>query len=140
MTEPEEKSGEIVEQGPKIPGHPNLKPFPKGYQGGPGRPPGRKNLKTIVREILETKAPRAYVEKLRGQGIEITDESWETVLTTVALAKAASGSIQHLREIWDRRDGKPRQAIDLDAKTEARVLIGLPPVKTIEGEAHGKDE
>jgi hypothetical protein len=90
----------------------NLKHFEPGHPGGPGRPPGMRNLKTVIREALEAEAPAEYVEKLKAQGVLVKDNSWDSVLAAVAMAKAASGSILHLREIWDRRDGKAKQTID----------------------------
>lgn len=109
----------------------NLRPpFEPGNPGGPGRPKGSRNLSTIIREALAAKAPKDYLEKLTARGIVLQEDTWESVLVAVAIGKAASGSIQHFREILDRTEGKPVQPVRASGTLDvaARVIIGLPEV------------
>lgn len=108
-------------------------PFEKGNPGGPGRPKGSRNLSTLIKDALAAKAPQDYIDKLTARGVTLEDHSWESVLVAIAIGKAASGSIQHLREILDRTEGKARQPIDATVDMRSTVLIGLPPVE----EEHG---
>lgn len=98
----------------------NLRPpFEAGNPGGPGRPKGSRNLSTIIREALAAKAPKDYLKKLTARGIVLQEDTWASVLVAIAIGKAASGSIQHLREILDRTEGKARQPIDAEIRAIA---------------------
>lgn len=94
-------------------------PFEKGNPGGPGRPKGSRNISTLIKAALATKAPQDYIDKLTARGVTLEDHSWKSVLVAIAIGKAASGSIQHLREILDRTEGKARQPIDAEIRAIA---------------------
>lgn len=94
-------------------------PFEKGNPGGPGRPKGSRNISTLIKDALAAKAPQDYIDKLTARGVTLEDHSWESVLVAIAIGKAASGSIQHLREILDRTEGKARQPIDAEIRAIA---------------------
>lgn len=99
-------------------------PFEKGNPGGPGRPKGSRNISTLIKDALAAKAPQDYIDKLTARGATLEDHSWASVLVAIAIGKAASGSIQHLREILDRIEGKARQPID--AEIEHSFTIEWP--------------
>lgn len=97
----------------------NLKHFKKGNQAskGYGRPKGSKSLTTVlniaIQQPLTLKNNTGKLEK------KITTE-W---LVSVMIREALKGSHKHLKEIWDRTEGKPLQTIatheskEIDAST-----------------------
>jgi HPt (histidine-containing phosphotransfer) domain-containing protein len=76
--------------------------FPKGISGNPS---GRPKLTRLT-------------DALRQQLAEINpDAPEETVAEEIAralISEAKTGNVQAIREIADRTEGKPKQAIDLD--------------------------
>ena len=81
----------------------NLKPFEPGQSGNPAGRPKSITLSEALRHELAKEAPEAaagetYAEKIAG----------------VLCAAAAGGNVNAAREIADRTEGKPRQAVDID--------------------------
>lgn len=84
--------------------------FVNGYQGGPGRPKGStKKLKLIVDEEL------AEMGAKDAQGNPV---SIERALVKKIIKMALAGDRKMIELIWNYRDGKPSQAIDLTSKGE----------------------
>jgi hypothetical protein len=78
----------------------NLKPFQKGQSGNPaGRP----------KAITLSEAIRAQLAQKYG-----ADSTYAEEIARVLCAEAARGNVTAAREIADRTEGKPKQAIDVD--------------------------
>ena len=84
------------------PGHKLGKKFPKGVSGNPSGRPKLTKLTEALREQLAEEMPNAP-EKTIAEGV-----------ARVLIREALSGNVQAIREIADRTEGKPKQAIDLD--------------------------
>jgi hypothetical protein len=78
------------------------KKFPPGSSGNPNGRPKLTRLSEAIREQLSEVMPGAS-EQTIAEGIA------ETLIKL-----ALSGDVQAIREIADRTEGKPKQAIDLD--------------------------
>jgi len=80
----------------------NLKPFPKGVSGNPaGRPKSitlSEALRLQLAEVMPEADERTYAEEI----------------ARVLCADAAKGNVMAAREIADRTEGKPKQALDID--------------------------
>jgi hypothetical protein len=79
----------------------NLTPFKPGQSGNPqGRPPGSKNLSTILKELLE-------------EEVDIDGEKlpFKTAIIKKLIFKAHRGNLRAIQEIFDRTEGKAKQEI-----------------------------
>ncbi len=80
----------------------NLKPFPKGVSGNPkGRPKSitlSEALRLQLAEVMPEADERTYAEEI----------------ARVLCADAAKGNVMAAKEIADRTEGKPKQALDID--------------------------
>lgn len=83
----------------------NLRPFPKGHKLG-GRKKGSKNMSTILKRILSEE-----MTVYDAQGKPHQQMVMEQVIKGL-IKPALEGSIAHIREIWDRSEGKPSQKIE----------------------------
>lgn len=90
----------------------NLKPFKPGSPGGPGRPKGSVSISKALEKMLEYKAPKKYIEKLKESGVKLSENTWRGVLAAITIAKAAGGSVRHLEILLDRLYGKPVQKVE----------------------------
>lgn len=86
----------------------NLKPFQKGNQAskGHGRPKGSKSLTSILKNALEK--PITLKNKQTGKVEKKATTEW---IVAVMIREALKGDHKHIREIWDRVEGKPLQMI-----------------------------
>jgi hypothetical protein len=76
--------------------------FQKGETGNPN---GRPKL---------TKLTEALREQLTELNPDATEETNAEAIARVLIREAISGNVQAAREIADRTEGKPKQAIDLE--------------------------
>ncbi len=84
------------------PGNKIGKQFPKGISGNPqGRPKITKLTEALRQQLAETN-PDAPEETIAEQ------------IARALISEAKIGNVQAIREIGDRTEGKPKQAIDLD--------------------------
>jgi hypothetical protein len=93
--------------------------FLKGVSGNPaGKPKGIKHMTTILTEALIAVA-------------ENGGESEDIAIVKALIQKAKSGDVSAIREIWDRTEGKPVQAIvteDEEGKTMPLHTINVTPI------------
>jgi hypothetical protein len=108
----------------------NLKPFKPGQSGNPAGRPKKALLSDALRRQLAITAP-GMPERTQAEAI-----------ASALIAEAIAGNVQAIREVGDRSEGKPAQAIALDLEvrdwrtlaassgleiddvlTEARLLI-----------------
>ncbi len=80
----------------------NLKPFPKGVSGNPGGRPKKALLSDALRRQIAEAVPNA------------PEKTIAEVIARALIREAVSGNVQAIREIGDRSEGKPAQAIALD--------------------------
>lgn len=93
----------------------NLKSWKKGQSGNPaGKPKGVRNRTTIVRELLESKAPD-------GSGL-VVDQVLQALLR-----KAVKGDVSAARELLDSAYGK------VTAESEPAVTYNMLPTVMING-------
>jgi hypothetical protein len=80
--------------------------FKKGHdRPGPGRPEGRRNVQTVVREVLETVVNQKSAYTGRPEEKAIVDH-----LTDVLLKKSfVDEDTKAIDMLFDRADGKPQQ-------------------------------
>lgn len=83
----------------------NLKPFQKGVSGNPA---GRPKSVTLS---------EAYRQQLAAQQTEGADAStYAEVIAKMVCEGAAKGNVNAARELADRTEGKPKQALDVDLR------------------------
>jgi hypothetical protein len=80
----------------------NLKPFPKGVSGNPAGRPKKALLSDALRRQLAEALPNA------------TEKTIAEVIARALIREAVAGNVQAIREVGDRTEGKPAQAIALD--------------------------
>lgn len=80
---------------------PKTKRFKEGNPGGPGRPPGRLNFKTIFEEAIKKISISENIKEC-----EI-----EKDLVVKAIKQANKGNYNYYRDLFDRLYGKPLQKI-----------------------------
>lgn len=81
--------------------------FVPGYQGGPGRPKGVLPMKSLIDEgLMEMGAKDAH-----GNPVPI-----EKALVQKIIKMALAGDRKMIEMIWNYRDGKPPQHIDVTSK------------------------
>ncbi len=78
------------------------KQFPKGVSGNPNGRPKLTRLTDALREQLAEAMPGAPERTIAEQ------------IARTLIREAIGGNVQAIREIGDRTEGKPKQAIDLD--------------------------
>lgn len=69
--------------------------------GGPGRPKGQRNYKTIYREALQK------IAKKLGKDAD----EFETEIVMTAITKARKGDLGFYKDLLDRLHGKPQQSV-----------------------------
>jgi len=103
----------------------NLKEFKKGRSGNPsGRPVGSKNLTTQAARILKKVAPESYIKAKNVRGLLVGKRV--TVADAIAalwIRKALQGDMKAIKELNDRFEGRPRQALDVAGSDGGPVEI-----------------
>ncbi len=102
MEDLKKTSGKQAVKGKFPPGNKVGPRFPKGQSGNPSGRPKLTRLTEALREQLAETLPDAP-ERTVAEAIART-----------LIREAISGNVQAAREIADRTEGKPKQAIDLD--------------------------
>ena len=80
----------------------NLEPFPKGVSGNPAGRPKSITLSEALRLQLAKVSPHA------------DERTYAEEIARVLCVKATRGNVNAAREICDRTEGKPKQAIDVE--------------------------
>ena len=89
---------------------PNPAEFKPGQTGNPkGRPKGTKNLSSLLKDMLNEKVDVLI------DGKKVQKEFQETIIRKLIL-KAAAGDIKAIAEIFDRVEGKAKQAISHESE------------------------
>jgi hypothetical protein len=84
----------------------NLRSWEKGQSGNPaGRPLRSKNIKTRLEKFL------ALTSEMKGEDGELFDKYDAIIIKTIE--QAIKGNPQARNDIFDRLEGKPKQAIDI---------------------------
>jgi hypothetical protein len=81
----------------------NLKPWPKGVSGNPTGRPKKKPLTDELERILLEEAPNS-----NGQ-------TWAAIIARALVRRASKGDVRAIAELGNRVEGKPVQAVELDA-------------------------
>ena len=89
----------------------NLTPFQPGQSGNPaGRPAGSRNIKTILRELLDV---AAQVKDNDGNLHEVTQLD---VICAKLVNMAKEGDLASIDRVFDRLEGKAAQSVDMTSK------------------------
>ncbi len=94
--------GKQTAKGKFSPGNKIGKQFPPGVSGNPSGRPKLTKLTEALREQLAEINPDAPEETVAEQ------------IARALISEAKTGNVQAVREIADRTEGRPKQAIDLD--------------------------
>lgn len=104
MKELVKTDGKQTAKGKFPPGNKIGKQFPKGQSGNPKGRPKLTRLTDALREQLAETNPDAPEETIAEQ------------IARALIKEAKSGNVLAIREIADRTEGKPKQAIDVDLR------------------------
>lgn len=96
--------GKQTVKGKFPPGNKIGKQFPKGISGNPSGRPKLTKLTEALREQLAEEMPNA------------PDRTVAEAIARALIKEAVTGNVLAIREIADRTEGKPKQAIDLDVR------------------------
>ncbi len=102
MTLIEKTNGKQTATGKFAPGNKIGNRFKKGESGNPSGRPKLTRLTEALREQLAEQMPNA------------SEETVAEAIARALIGEALTGDVQAIREIADRTEGKPKQAIDLD--------------------------
>lgn len=102
MKDFEKTNGKQAAKGKFPPGNKIGNRFPKGQSGNPNGRPKLTRLTDALRQQLAENSPDAK------------DTTIAEVIAGALIREAMSGNVQAAKEIADRTEGKPKQAIDLD--------------------------
>jgi hypothetical protein len=91
----------------------NLKPWPKGVSGNPGGRPKLKPLTEELERLLEQEAPKS-----KGQ-------TWAAVIAEALVKRASKGDVRAIAELGNRIEGRPVQAVELDANLNDSIVERL---------------
>ena len=87
----------------------NLKPWPKGLSGNPGGGPKTRPLTEELERLLGQEAPKS-----KGQ-------TWAAVIAEALVRRASKGDVRAIAELGNRIEGRPVQAVELDAHLNASI-------------------
>jgi hypothetical protein len=102
MTNDEKTNGKQTANGKFAPGNSIGNRFQKGESGNPQGRPKLTRLTDALREQLAEINP------------DVPEKTIAERIARALIREAVSGNVQAIREIGDRTEGKPKQAIDLD--------------------------
>jgi hypothetical protein len=79
-----------------------------------GRPKGSRNLSTILREMLEEEI-EVIIDGVKSK------KQFQEVIIRKLVKKANDGDLRAIQEIFDRTEGKAKQEVKSETKTELSV-------------------
>ncbi len=86
--------------------------FKKGQSGNPGGRPKREwTWSGLLKKILQQKSPNG--------------KQWKTVIGKVLVAKAATGDVFAIRELFNRMEGFPKQSADVTSGNKPIPIIDV---------------
>lgn len=98
-----------------MPETPEHSRFKKGQSGNPnGRPKGRRNRSTLIREWLEVS--QKIKNPITG---EIQELEQQDIMTLALIKKAREGDVSAFRELMDGAHGKVMQQTDITTNGES---------------------
>lgn len=104
MTKETKTDGKQTVKGKFPPGNKIGKQFPPGVSGNPN---GRPKL---------TKLTEALREQLAETNPDAPEETIAEAIAKTLIKLAIAGDVAAIREVFDRTEGKPKQAIDVDLR------------------------
>lgn len=85
---------------------------------GGGRPPGSRNLSTILKEYLELEVETE--DPVTGK--KVTAQVKE-IINAKLIRKAMLGNDRSITEIFDRLEGKPKQKLDVTGDMKVKGFL-----------------
>jgi len=107
----------------------NLKPMKKGETRNPnGRPKGSKSMKTILKELLEIqlkdpKLIKAFAKQFPDLIKEDGKVAPKELIMIRLMGKAITGDLYAIREILDRTEGKVKDVLDTNLKSDQPINL-----------------
>jgi hypothetical protein len=97
----------------------NAHAFKRGQSGNPGGRP------------KSTKLTEALLAKLGERASAISDMTFAEFIAQALITQALKGDIRAIAEIFDRSEGKPRQAVTLELTSRAAEQMGAELMEAI---------
>jgi hypothetical protein len=91
----------------------NLRPGKPGESGNPGGRPKTKPLTEELERLLGEQAPK-------GKG-----QTWAAVIAEALVKRASKGDVRAIAELGNRIEGRPVQAVELNANLNASIAERL---------------
>ena len=95
-----------------------------------GKPEGARHMSTLLRESLKS------MVRLKDKEGNVRELSTEQAIVEVLQKLAVKGDLRAIREVLDRIDGKPMQAVDVTSNGEKVMVM---PQELINKNQTGKD-
>lgn len=108
------------------------KPWKPGESGNPGgRPPGSRNLRSILNDILDIEVQSKGLHPLTREPMSREKIPVRELLIIKLVASGLNGNIKAIQDIFDRIDGLPEQNINFNKQETAEgVLAEIDDLKT----------
>jgi hypothetical protein len=79
----------------------------------------KKKVKEVIEAILSSNAPKKYVDTLHKHFPEVDIQTLEELCNLTMIKEIMKGNVQAYNAIYDRKEGKPKQAIGMDANVNS---------------------
>ena len=106
-------SPSVQNSGKTVSNSQNLKPWVKGVSGNPGGRPKTKPLTEELQRLLEQEAPNS-----KGR-------TWATAIALALVKRASKGDVRAISELGNRVEGRPAQAVELNADLSSSIVERL---------------